>query len=205
MVSHNPPPPRPPANPLAGCAKDLGSYHHVLFKLAGPASQCRTDELHDGYSAETHLDAGAAAMQNGLLAEAAGAFRRALAADPRCAEAYGGLAMVYQQSREYPAALEMYLKCLELDGDNLIALLGLFQTSCRMGSFARIIHCMQVYLRSHPDDASVLFCLGSLYAREGRFLEAGNALRRVLALNPENTEAVELMAKVRSVAGPAAT
>jgi tetratricopeptide (TPR) repeat protein len=143
------------------------------------------------------LAAGALALRQGRLDRAAGSFRKALAILPDCGEAYAGLAMTYQQSRDFPAAIEMYLKCLERDGDNLAALLGLFQASCRMGSFARIIHYLQLYLAGHPDDASVLFCLAALHAREGRLELAEAGLRQVLALAPDKAEAAELLAKVR--------
>ena len=101
--------------------------------------------------------------------------------------------MIYTRTGDDPAALEMYLKCLEHDGDNLAALLGLFQTSCRMGSFARIIHYLQLYLAGHPDDASVLFCLAALHAREGRLALAERDLRRVLSMEPDKKEAAELL------------
>lgn len=147
--------------------------------------------------AAPHVAAGVAALEEGRLDQAAGAFRTALALSSECGDAYAGLAMIYQRTEDYPAALEMYLKCLEHDGDNLAALLGLFQTSCRMGSFARIIHYLQFYLAGHPDDASVLFCLAALHAREGRLAQAERDLRRVLTMEPDKKEAAELLAKVR--------
>jgi tetratricopeptide (TPR) repeat protein len=110
--------------------------------------------------------------------------------------------MIHQHRGEYDAALEAYLKCLRLDADNLIALLGLFQTSCQMGTFSQIIHYLQVYLDKHPGDASVLFCLASLHAREGRLVRARELLRDVLALEPGKAEAGELLAEVeRRLAG----
>ena len=116
--------------------------------------------------------------------------------EPDCPEAYGGLAMVHQQREEHSAAFEMYLRCLELDADNLVALLGLFQASCAMGSFSRIIGYLETYLRRHPQDTSVLFCLASLYAREGRLSEARRSAIDVLRADPHKREAADLLAKV---------
>ena len=104
--------------------------------------------------------------------------------------------MVYQQQQELPAAFQMYLKCLELDVENLVALLGLFQISMEMGTFAKIIHFLEVYLDKHPGDVSVLFCLATLYARDGRLVEARDALRNVLTLEPGKAEATDLLAQV---------
>jgi cytochrome c-type biogenesis protein CcmH/NrfG len=110
--------------------------------------------------------------------------------------AYGGLAMVRQRGGDYAGAFDMHLRCLELDGDNLVALLGLFQTSCQMGTFAKVIYFLEVYLQRHPGDVSVLFCLAALYAREGRLENARQSLLGVLALSPDKPEAEDLLRQV---------
>ncbi|MHC4295544.1 MAG: tetratricopeptide repeat protein, partial [Planctomycetota bacterium] len=112
--------------------------------------------------------------------DARAAFEIARKLDPDCAEAYSGLAMIHQQLKDHQSAFEMYLRCLVLDTDNLVALLGLFQTSIQMGSFSKIIHYLEVYLDRHPGDTSVLFCLATLYAREGELDAARKALLDVL-------------------------
>ncbi|MCK4625641.1 MAG: hypothetical protein KAV00_10050, partial [Phycisphaerae bacterium] len=103
---------------------------------------------------------------------------------------------IHQQRAEYAKAFDMYLKCLELDTDNLVALLGLFQTSCKMENFSQIIHYLEIYLAGHHDDTSVLFCLASLYAKEGRLSDARQAVMEVLALEPNKPEAVELLGEL---------
>lgn len=146
---------------------------------------------------EPYVGLGIIAVQTGRLGEAEGAFETAAAKDARCGEAYGGLAMVRQQRLDYAGAFDMYLKCLELDTDNLVALLGLFQTSCQMGTFSRVIHYLNLYLDRHPGDTSVQFCLATLYAKEGQLAEAEDVLISVLALQPDNREAGQLLADVR--------
>lgn len=145
---------------------------------------------------EPFVGLGVTAMQTHRPTEALQAFQTARVLNPRCAEAWAGTAMIHQERGEYPQAFEMYLRCLEIDGDNLIALLGLFQTSCQMGTFSKITHYLEEYLETHPDDQSVLFCLASLYARDGRAIQARQALLTVLACDPNKTEAVELLRKV---------
>ena len=145
---------------------------------------------------DPYVSLGALALQNRQLAQAQDYFRAACSIQQDCGQAYSGLAMVCQQRQDYAGAFEMYLKCLECDGDNLVALLGLFETSCQMGSFEGIIHYLQVYLQRHPHDGSVLFCLASLYAREGRLVEARAALADVLCLQPDKAEALALLAEL---------
>lgn len=145
-----------------------------------------------------YVGLGTVAIRTDRLDLARECFDLALQLQGDCAEAYAGLAMVYQHSDQHDQAFEMYLKCLELDDQNLVALLGLFQTSCQMGSFSKIIYYLQVYLDKHPDDTSVLFCLASLYVKEGRLPEARNKLISVLAIEPQKSEAAALLEEVEA-------
>jgi predicted Zn-dependent protease len=85
---------------------------------------------------------------------------------------------------------------LELDTDNLTALLGLFQTSCRMNSFAKVIHYLEVYLDMHPGDSSVMLSLAALYMKEGRFERSQKILLDILTLIPANKDAANLLEEV---------
>ena len=142
---------------------------------------------------DAHVGIGVVLLGAGRIDDSLRAFAEACRLDPHCAEAYNGMAMAYQQKEDYPPAQEMYLKCLELDVDNLTALLGLFQTCCQMGTFATITHYLELYLEKHPGDLAVLFCLATLYARDGRLLEAKEAVLNVLALQADKTEALDLL------------
>jgi tetratricopeptide (TPR) repeat protein len=147
--------------------------------------------------AAPYVGLGVAAIQLDRLDEAQIAFEAAARREPHCAEAYGGLAMIRQHRQDYPGAFDMHLKCLELDTDNLVALLGLFQTSCQMGTFAKVIHYLEIYLDRHPGDTSVLFCLATLYAREGQLDSARESVLSVLALEPGKAEAEQLLREIQ--------
>lgn len=90
----------------------------------------------------------------------------------------------------------MYLKCLELDTNNLAALLGLFQTSCRMGSFEQVIYFLRVYLRMHPGDTSVMFCLATLYIKQDDLQQSQRLLKDILVLDAANRDAADLLEEV---------
>jgi len=106
------------------------------------------------------------------------------------------LAMVAQQRQEYQQAFDLYLKSLELDSDNLTALLGLFQTSCRMGSFAQVIHYLEIYLNMHPADISVMFSLAALYMKDGRLQKSRDILLDILTLDCNHRDAAGLLEEV---------
>ena len=143
-----------------------------------------------------YVGLGVAALQQNQLDDAEIAFRVACRLDANCAKAYAGLGLAAQQRADYKQAFEMYLKCLELDTDNMIALLGLFQTSCQMGSFAKVTHYLKVYLNTHPGDTSVMFPLAALYLKDGRLEESRKVLLDLLSLDKDHKDAANLLEEV---------
>jgi tetratricopeptide (TPR) repeat protein len=103
---------------------------------------------------------------------------------------------VAQQRRDFPQSFDLYMKSLELDSNNITALLGLFQVSCEMGSFAKVIHYLQVYLQLHPGDTSVMFALSALYLKDGQAGQAKGLLQDLLTLEPTNQDATNLLEEV---------
>lgn len=195
MVSINQKP-QPPSRDGYLKLKEMGDCYAALSDL-DRARQCYQAAADlDPDRPEAYVGLGALAVQSEDFAAALAAFETARDLDPACAEAYAGLALVSQQEQDFPAAFDWYLRCLECDGDNLAALLGLFQASCRMGTFAKIINYLEIYLRKHDDDTSVLFCLATLYAREGQLDLARSAVMRVLAAEPAKPEAHELLCQI---------
>ena len=175
---------------LGDCHASLGNYDR--------ARQCYEEAaVLAPERAGPAVGLGVVELQCGNLEAADRAFRRALDTEPDAAEPYAGLAMVHQHRRRYPEAFDLYMACLDKDPDNLVALLGLFQTSCQMGSFAKVTWYLEMYLDRHPGDTSVLYCLATLQARDGRLHEADEALETIRALEPENAEAANLLAEVR--------
>ena len=143
-----------------------------------------------------YVGLGVIALQDELLEDAEIAFRVACRLDENCSKAYAGLAMIEQQRANYKKAFDMYLKCLDIDIENLTALLGLFQTCCHMGSFAEIIHYLAEYLNRHPGDVSVMFTLASLYMKEKKLDKSKALLLDILSLDSENKDAANLLEEI---------
>ncbi|MCY2926952.1 MAG: hypothetical protein NT031_16265 [Planctomycetota bacterium] len=169
-------------------AGDLGQAHeHYAQALA-----CQPNR------AEAHVALGAVAIAQTRPDDAKLHFRQALALDSRCSQAYAGLALIHQDAGDFRQAFDLYLRCLEFNGDHLLALLGLFQVSCQMGTFAMIVRYLKLYLQRHGDDVAVLFCLATLHARSGALKAAREVALRVLALDPAHTEARALLTQIQS-------
>jgi tetratricopeptide (TPR) repeat protein len=143
-----------------------------------------------------YVGLGVVALQKNQLDDAEIAFRVACRLSPDCAKAYTGLAMVFQQRQDYQQAFDLYMKSLELNTDNITAILGLFQTSCKMGSFAKVIHYLRAYLDMHPADTAVMFSLAALYVKDGQLEQSRRILLDVLALDPSNQDAANLLEEV---------
>ena len=174
---------------LGDCYTSVGNY--------GQAHRCYEKAASLGPDEPgPYVGLGVAALQVDKLEDAEIAFRVACRLDPKCAKAYAGLAMVAQQRRDYPQSFDLYMKSLELDTNNITALLGLFQVSCEMGSFAKVIYYLQVYLDMHPGDTSVMFALSALYLKDGKTGQAKGMLQDLLALEPTNQDAVNLLEEV---------
>lgn len=175
---------------LGDCLLSLGDHDQAQHCFEKAANL-------DADQAAPYVGLGTVAMRKDLFDDAQLAFRVACRLDSGCAGAYQGLAEVAQKKDQHEKAFEMYLKCLELDTNNLTALLGLFQTSSQMGSFAKIIHYLEVYLNMHPNDSSVMFTLATLYIKEDQFEKAKVMLLKMLAATPDNQDAASLLEEVQ--------
>jgi tetratricopeptide (TPR) repeat protein len=174
---------------LGDCYASIGNYSQAQ-QYYEKAAVLSPDE------ADPYVGLGVIALQKNLLEDAEIAFRVASRLNSKCAKAYAGFAMVAQQRADYKRAFEMYLKSLELDTDNLIALLGLFQASCQMGSFEKVTHYLDLYLNMHPGDTSVMFPLAALYMKDGKFEESKNILLNLLSLDEKHKDAANLLEEV---------
>jgi tetratricopeptide (TPR) repeat protein len=152
---------------------------------------------HEPRFPSAHASLGMAQLRSGRLQEATNAFQNALKCENTHPAACRGMGMVFQRTGQFPRAFEMYLKALEQDTDDLLSLLGLFQTSCKMGTFGKITHYLETYLASHPEDTSVTFCLATLYAKEGRLDDARDQLMTLLTIEPGKEEAIHMLEKVQ--------
>ncbi|RKY11555.1 MAG: hypothetical protein DRP65_03910 [Planctomycetota bacterium] len=171
---------------LGDCYVSVGEYEQARL-CYDKAAELAPDE------AAPYVGFGVIAMQTDTLDDAEAAFNVARRLDPACSKAYCGLAFICQQKGSHAEAFELYLKSLELNSDNLTALLGLFQSSCAMGSFSKVIHYLGVYLDANPGDTTVMFCLATLLLRDEQAQKAKCLLLKILELEPDNTDAMSFL------------
>jgi tetratricopeptide (TPR) repeat protein len=90
--------------------------------------------------------------------------------------------------QEYDAAEADYLKILEHDQNNGIALANLATIELQQGKFDDAEKHITAAVRQSPDDAYNQSTLGYLKFREGKYDEALNSLSRAAQLDPNNPE-----------------
>ncbi len=174
---------------LGDCHTSVGDYVQAQRYYEKAAVLC-PDE------AGPYVGLGVVAIHKSQIDDAETAFKVACRLDNKCAKAYAGLGLVAQQRGDYKRAFDMFLKCLELDTDNLIGILGLFQTSCQMGSFEQVTHYLELYLNMHPGDVSVMYPLAALYMKDGRLEKSQKVLQDILTLDRNHRDAAYLLEEV---------
>jgi len=142
---------------------------------------------------EAHVGLGVVSLQQNDLSGAQAAFETACRLDSRSEKGFCGLGIVHQQKADYHKALSMFSRCLELNGDNMTAMLGLFEASHRVRRMDEIRYFLQRYLARHPQDIAIMLCLASVYLRAEQFGAARRVLADVLILDADNMTAVGLM------------
>ncbi|MEW6165323.1 MAG: tetratricopeptide repeat protein [Pseudomonadota bacterium] len=127
------------------------------------------------------------AFNNGELDLAHAAWQKALAADPRNADALHGLAAVALQRQQAGTAIDLYLRALEADPKDALAFAGL--ATLKAPADARHLESrLKTLLAEQPDSSHLNFALGNLYARDARWPEAQQAYFRAHAADSGNPD-----------------
>ena len=133
------------------------------------------------------LEQGFEAFSRGELDRAAAAWRKALAADSRNADALHGLAAIAVQRQQPDEAAAFYLRALEANPKDALALSGL--VSLRAPADAQQTESrLKTLLAEQPDSPYLNFALGNLYARGMRWAEAQQAFFRAHVAEPANPD-----------------
>lgn len=124
--------------------------------------------------------------------EAEALFMAAKQSDARCDIAYAGLGMCAAQTGNFPKAWELYLEALNLNPENLRAVLGVIELGYPMKKLAEVETAVRGYLELHPADCNFIYSLAGCLFAQARYAEAYAELDRLLMFEPENRHALEL-------------
>jgi len=113
-------------------------------------------------------------------------YETVLRQEPNNRDALLGLAAVAQRADAQQQAAALYQRLLELDPQDADALAGL--SGLRQGDPGRDELRLKAQLRQAPDSGALLFALGNLYARQGRWPEAQQSYFRAAGAAPANPD-----------------
>lgn len=203
----NPLPPSPPhmaappaANQMAAPpASGPGEAPRASHRPGAGAFAAPPAEAEPAGAADIRVTRGAAApqihpalqgaYQAFMAGDNAGARRQyetVLRQEPNNRDALLGLAAVALREDAQPQAAALYQRLLELDAQDADALAGL--SGLHQGDPGRDELRLKAQLRRAPDNGALLFALGNLYARQGRWPEAQQNYFRAAGAAPANPD-----------------
>jgi len=117
-------------------------------------------------------------------------YRRALALEPRSAEAHNNLGNAFVELGKPAEAAVCYREALALGGDNAVILCNLGNTLRQLGSLEEALSCTRRSLALDPTLSMAHNNLGLVLAGLGQREQAVASYRQSLALNPNYVEAL---------------
>jgi tetratricopeptide (TPR) repeat protein len=133
----------------------------------------------------------------GLLSEAIGAYQKLLARHPDSPNSWYNLARLQRQAREHEAALTSYQRALEagLSAPEEAHLNRGVIFSDDLQRYAEAEHELDAALKLNPAYVPALMNLANLHEDLGRRAESRQTYARILALEPDNLEALARLAQ----------
>jgi tetratricopeptide (TPR) repeat protein len=132
------------------------------------------------------LQHGFAAYNQGDLPGARQSYQSVLRQDPNNRDALLGMAALAARDSQADQAAGIYARLLELDPNDNDALAGL--SSVRQGDPGQSEGRLRRMVERNPESGPLLFALGNLYARQGRWPEAQQYYFRAYSANPGNAD-----------------
>jgi Tfp pilus assembly protein PilF len=178
------------------------SYGLLLVDSKAPAAAViRLSEYVKEFpqAAKLWLALGIAYVGDGKSAEARESFDKALAIDPKMLPALAYSANTYAEAGQYEAAAKLYERAITLADGKEPAFLYLLADSLLNISTAdqkRIELLLKRSIELNQNFGPAFSSLGTLYIRQGRWIDAETALERAAALQPDDSKAVYQLSRV---------
>ncbi|MBB5609554.1 MULTISPECIES: lipopolysaccharide assembly protein LapB [unclassified Janthinobacterium] len=126
------------------------------------------------------------ALNDGQLASARQQYEAVLRQETSNRDALLGLASVALREQQGAQAAALYVRLLEINPDDGVALAGLI--SLRQGDVVQSESKLKSILARSPDSGPVLFALGNVYAKQRRWPEAQQQFFRAYSAVPNNPD-----------------
>lgn len=149
------------------------------------------DALSEDYrqTADHWLRVGNDLNKKARFAEAAEAYRKALAINSDLAGALNGLGVAYMKLNKYEEAVKVYERALRLEPDSAWVYSNLGLAYIESGIYQKAIDALKQAVRIMPDLESAHLNLGLAYRRWSKYEDAAEAYRSAIRISPNSSDA----------------
>ena len=168
---------------LLGLIRHFGGRHDEALQLLREALS------RNPYLGAAELDMALIYSQRGEWGDAEEIFERLTGQNASDPTLFGFVGQAHLARGQVDAALDDFIKALELDPDNLYALKGRIRCELRLGRFAKAMAILAPVLEAHPNFADLLKLRGDIHFKQGDFERAEGAYNLALSNSPDYLEA----------------
>jgi Flp pilus assembly protein TadD len=108
-----------------------------------------------------------------------------------------GLGLAFEGLGELEEARRWTSRACNLNIENTVAIFNLVKLAYDTEVFAEAEEVVSRYVGQHPHDINMIFTLGGLAFRAGKFEEATKLMENILLLDPMNSRAHGLIAQIQ--------
>jgi tetratricopeptide (TPR) repeat protein len=159
----------------------------TMQRFADAEPYCRQAIKLDPYLADAHAQLGCILSETGRLEEAKAECVKAMKLDPKLALAHFNMAGVYVKQENFERAAEEYRKAIAINGD-FSTWNNLGNSLLRLGKFQEAEKSYLESIKLSPDRSDAYYNMAISLEQQGRRAEAIDAIRKALALSPENKD-----------------
>ena len=175
--------------------KELGECYLFMGEFDKAEEYYQKAASSNGIHPDPYLGLATIAVHRGELDAAMTLYSKAANIEPND-KAYAGMGLIQMDREEHDAAFESFLRSLELNPENMIAMTGMIQEAYVVNRIEDALAHLTNALAVNPEQDAVRFSLAGCYISLDRAQEALEQLEIVLENNPEHEEARELYAKI---------
>lgn len=169
--------------------------------IAGDATAARQGYNQALAIAPNHLKSlkglGVIALTEQEYQQAESYFDRAIGIAPNDAKAIAGKAACLSATGNADEAYKLYVKAVTVEPLNVSALYHLINASYELKKFTDLESGLRRYLVERSDDIEMRYCLAGCYVAQKKFPLALATIERILQLQPEHEQAIELRDEVK--------
>jgi tetratricopeptide (TPR) repeat protein/glycosyltransferase involved in cell wall biosynthesis len=129
----------------------------------------------------------------GKHAEAQNLLQTALSIDPQDARIVCGLGICAKQEKQVQAAHDFFVRALQLDRNNKVAILQLLGVAYDLNDFSTLESALRHFVAANNSETDMTYALAGCLYKQNKLEESQFYCREVLSQSPSHTGAAELL------------